>query len=178
MSGHNVLWRTRIPGLGHSSPVIWGDRIFVTTSVSDDPDPVFRYGTDGRMDPGAPTGSGIPGSCTRSIATVATCSGYARRSAPPREIQRHPQNSYASATPATDGKHVAVLVATGNLFLYDFDGTLLWEVDLGALDSGASYDDTYQWAAASSPIIWENLVIVQADQQEGSFIRRLRHRHR
>ena len=63
-----------------------------------------------------------------------------------------------------------MLIATGNLFLYDFDGALLWEADLGPLDSGASYDDTYQWGAASSPIIWENLVIVQADQQEGSFI--------
>jgi outer membrane protein assembly factor BamB len=169
MSGHNVLWRTPIPGLGHSSPVIWGDRIFVTTAVSDDPDPVFRYGTDGRMDRRSDRERN-----TWFVYAIDRYGGdvlWVREavSATP-EIQRHPKNSYASATPATDGKHVAVLVATGNLFLYDFDGTLLWEVDLGALDSGASYDDTYQWAAASSPIIWENLVIVQADQQEGSFI--------
>ena len=169
VTGHNILWKTPIPGLGHSSPVIWDDRIFLTTAVSDDPDPVFRYGPDGRMD-------------RRSDRERNTWFVYAidreggdvlwvreAVSAAP-EIQRHPKNSYASATPATDGRHLAVLFATGHLFLYDVDGELLWGVNLGPLDSGASYDDTYQWGAASSPIIWENLVIVQADQQEGSFI--------
>jgi len=168
-TGHNVLWKTRVPGLGHSSPVIWDDRIFVTTAVSDDPDPVFRYGPDGRMDRRSDRERN-----TWFVYAIDRQGGdvlWVREAvAEAPEIQRHPKNSYASATPATDGKHVAVLIATGNLFLYDFDGALLWEVDLGPLDSGASYDDTYQWGAASSPIIWENLVIVQADQQEGSFI--------
>ena len=169
VTGHNVLWKTPIPGLGHSSPVIWDDRIFVTTAVSDDPDPVFRYGPDGRMDRRSDRERN-----TWFVYAIDRQGGdvlwvrEAVSEAP--EIQRHPKNSYASATPATDGKHVAVLIATGNLFLYDFDGALLWEADLGPLDSGASYDDSYQWGAASSPIIWENLVIVQADQQEGSFI--------
>ena len=169
VTGRNVAWSTPIPGLGHSSPVIWDDRIFVTTAVSDNPNPVFRYGTDGRID-------------RRSDRERNTWFVYAmdRRggdvlwvreaiSAVP-EIRRHPKNSYASATPATDGEHLAVLVATGHLFLYDMDGNLLWEADLGPLDSGASYDDTYQWGAASSPIIWRDFVIVQADQQDGSFI--------
>ena len=168
-TGHNVLWKTPIPGLGHSSPVVWDDRIFVTTAVSDDPDPVFRYGTDGRIDRRS---DNLPN--TWFVYAIDRHGGdvlWVREAVSETpEIQRHPKNSYASATPATDGKHVAVLVATGNLFLYGFDGTPRWEVDLGPLDSGASYDDTYQWAAASSPIIWENLVIVQADQQEGSFI--------
>jgi len=85
-------------------------------------------------------------------------------------VQRHPKNSYASATPATDGEHIVALVATGGLFCYDSDGELLWSVELGALDAGAAYDTAYQWGAASSPIIWQDRVIVQADQQEGSFI--------
>jgi len=168
-TGHNVLWNTPIPGLGHSSPIVWGDRIFLTTAVSDDPDPVFRYGTDGRQD-------------RRSDRSRNAWYVYAidRRSGEVvwvREalsgspsVQRHPKNSYASATPATDGEHVVVLVATGGLFCYDFDGELLWDLDLGPLDAGASYDNAYQWGAASSPIIWQDVVIVQADQQEGSFI--------
>lgn len=169
VTGHNILWKTPIPGLGHSSPVIWDDRIFLTTAVSDDPDPVFRYGPDGRMDRRSDRERN-----TWFVYAIDRHGGdvlWVREAvAEAPEIQRHPKNSYASATPATDGQHVAVLIATGNLFLYDFDGALLWQVDLGPLDSGASYDDTYQWGAASSPIIWENLVIVQADQQEGSFI--------
>lgn len=168
-TGHNVLWSTPIPGLGHSSPIVWGDRIFVTTAVSDDPNAVFRYGTDGRQD-------------RRSDRARNTWWVYAidRRDGDviwTREavsgnpsVQRHPKNSYASATPATDGEHVVVLVATGGLFCYDVDGELLWDIDLGPLDSWASYDPTYQWGAASSPIIWDDRVFVQADQQEGSFI--------
>ena len=168
-TGENILWSTPIPGLGHSSPVIWGDRIFVTTAVSDDPDPVFRYGTDGRID-------------RRSDRTPNTWFVYALdryrgevlwsrevgRAAP--TIQRHPKNSYASATPAAADGHLVVLVATGTLVASDHEGTLRWWTDLGPIDAGASYDDTYQWAAASSPVIWENLAIVLADQQEGSFL--------
>ncbi len=168
-SGGNVLWKTPIPGLGHSSPIIWGDRIFLTTAVSSDPDSVFRYGTDGRQD-------------RRSDRSAHVWQVYAidRRSGEvlwireptdgPPSVQRHPKNSYATATPATDGEHVVVLIATGGLSAYDFDGDLLWEVELGPFNAGASYDGAYQWGSASSPIIWDDLVIVQADQQEGSFI--------
>ena len=168
-TGHNILWGTEIPGLGHSSPIVWGDRIFLTTAVSDDPDPVFRYGTDGRIDRRSDRASNVwfAYAIDRRDGKVLWVR-EAARGAP--EIQRHPKNSYASATPATDGEHVVVLVATGDLSAYDFDGSLRWEVDLGPLDSGASYDDTYQWAAASSPILWRNLAIVLADQQEGSFL--------
>ncbi len=137
--------------------------------MSDDPDSIFRYGTDGRQD-------------RRSDRSRNAWYVYAldrrggevvwvrQASSGNPSVQRHPKNSYASATPATDGEHVVVLLATGGLFCYDFEGELLWDLDLGPLDSGASYDTAYQWAAASSPIIWQDLVIVQADQQEGSFI--------
>jgi len=168
-TGHNVLWSAPIPGLGHSSPIVWGDRIYLTTAISEDPDSVFRYGTDGRQD-------------RRSDRSPHTWWLYAidrrggevvwarQASDGSPTVQRHPKNSYASATPATDGAHIVALLATGGLFCYDFDGELLWSVDLGPLDAGAVYDTAYQWGAASSPIIWQNLVIVQADQQEGSFI--------
>ena len=168
-TGHNVLWSTPIPGLGHSSPIVWGDRIYLTTAVSEDPASVFRYGTDGRQDRRS----------DRSphawwVYAIDRPSGevvWARQTSHASPIvQRHPKNSYASATPATDGEHVVVLVATGGLFCYDFDGELLWDLDLGPLDAGAVYDTAYQWGAASSPIIWQDMVIVQADQQEGSFI--------
>jgi outer membrane protein assembly factor BamB len=168
-TGHNVLWSTPIPGLGHSSPIVWGDRIFLTTAVSADPDAVFRYGTDGRQDRRSDR--------ARNAWYVYAIDRRAGEVVWVREVisgnpsvQRHPKNSYASSTPATDGQRVVVLVATGGLFCYDFDGELLWNRDLGPLDAGASYDTTYQWGAASSPIIWQDLVIVQADQQEGSFI--------
>jgi len=168
-AGYNVAWSTPIPGLGHSSPVIWGDRIFLTTAVSENPDPVFRYGTDGRQDRRSDRARNAWYVYAIDRHTGEVLWERETISANP-SVQRHPKNSYATATPATDGDHVVALVATGNLFCFDFDGEQLWEVDLGPLDAGASYDDAYQWGAASSPIIWEDLVIVQADQQEGSFL--------
>ncbi len=168
-TGHNVLWSTPVPGLGHSSPVVWGDRIFLTTAVSADPDAVFRYGTDGRQDRRSDRSRNawyVYAIDRRGGAVVWVREAISGSPS----VQRHPKNSYASATPATDGEHVVVLMATGGVFCYDFDGELLWDVDLGPLDAGASYDTAYQWGAASSPIIWQDLVIVQADQQEGSFI--------
>lgn len=168
-AGYNVLWSTPIPGLGHSSPVVWGDRIFLTTAVSEDPDPVFRYGTDGRQDRRSDRSRNAWYLYAVDRHTGEVLWAREAINADPT-VQRHPKNSYASATPATDGEHVVALVATGGLFCYDFDGELLWAVDLGPLDAGASYDDAYQWGAASSPIIWQDMVIVQADQQEGSFI--------
>ena len=168
-TGENIRWSTEIPGLGHSSPIVWGDRVFLTTAVSADPDPVFRYGTDGRIDrrsdrePNTWFVYAFDRADGRVLWTREAASGIPA-------IARHPKNTYASATPATDGERVVALMANGGLFAYDLDGEPLWSVDLGPLDSGASYDDTYQWAAASSPILWRGLVIVQADQQEGSFL--------
>lgn len=165
----NVRWKTPIPGLGHSSPIVWGDRVFLTTAVSEDPNSFFRHGLDGRIDRRTDRSSH-----TWLVYSIDRRSGeiiWAREAykGAPR-IQRHPKNSYASATPVTDGQHLVVLFGSQGLYCYDLDGRLLWKRDLGAIDAGASYDVTYQWAAASSPIIYRNLVIVQADQQQGSFI--------
>lgn len=168
-SGDNIAWGTRIPGLGHSSPILWGERIFVTSAVSDDPDPVFRYGTDGRIDRRTDRARN-----RWFVHAVDRRSGdllWSREfTAGTPEIQRHPKNSYASATPATDGERVVVLAASGDLSAWDFDGNRIWNVQLGPIDAGASYDTSYQWGAASSPVVWGNLVLVLADQQEGSFL--------
>ncbi len=168
-TGHNIQWSVAIPGLGHSSPVVWGDVIFLTSAVSDDPDPVFRYGTDGRQDRRSDRERN-----TWFVHALHRDTGellWQREAASGTPaIQRHPKNSYASATPATDGEHLVVLFATGTLSTWDFEGNRRWTVELGPLDSGASYDESYQWGAASSPIVWRNLAIVQADQQRGSFV--------
>jgi outer membrane protein assembly factor BamB len=85
-------------------------------------------------------------------------------------VQRQRKNSYASPTPVTDGKHVVAWFGSEGLYCYDFEGQLLWKQDLGVIDAGASYDDSYDWGVASSPIIYRNLVIVLADGQSNSFI--------
>ncbi len=168
-TGQNIAWSAAIPGLGHSSPVVWGDRVFVTSAVSDNPNPVFRYGPDGRMDrrTDRERNRWFLFALDRDNGEI-LWSEEVTSGAP--EVQRHPKNSYASATPATDGERVVALVATGALAAFDVAGSRLWQVELGSINAGASYDVTYEWGAASSPIIWGDLVIVQVDQQEGSFL--------
>lgn len=168
-SGHNVQWKREIPGLGHSSPVVWGNRVFLTTAISDDPDFIFRTG----MDPAIDRRTDRSRQRWRVYAFDRESGQVAWMREPlsgPPNVERHPKNSYATATPATDGEHVVVLLSTGNLYGYDFDGEPLWSVDLGPINAGASYDVTYSFGAASSPIIWQDLAIVQVDRQEDSFI--------
>ena len=83
-------------------------------------------------------------------------------------MKRHVKASHASATPATDGTHVAVLAGSQGLDRYDVDGKLLWTRDLGLMDVGLVDDPSYQWGPASSPIIYKSLVIVQNDRQRDS----------
>ncbi len=70
----------------------------------------------------------------------------------------------------TDGKYLVALFGSHGLYAYDLNGKLLWKQDLGMLDAGWFYDPDYQWEHGSSPIIYRDLVIVQADMQKDSFI--------
>ena len=84
--------------------------------------------------------------------------------------KRHVKSTYANSTPATDGQHVVALFGSEGLFGYSVDGKSLWKVDLGRMDVGAYDLPSYEWGTASSPIIHDGKVIVQCDQQKGSFI--------
>jgi outer membrane protein assembly factor BamB len=87
------------------------------------------------------------------------------------KVKRHTKSTQANSTPATDGKRVvAVFGSVGLLVTYDVSGKELWRTDLGVLDSGWFFDPTYQWGHSSSPVIYRNSVIVQADIQKGSYI--------
>jgi outer membrane protein assembly factor BamB len=86
------------------------------------------------------------------------------------KIKRHIKSSHANPTPATDGKHLIVSFASEGLYGYDLNGKLLWQRDLGVIDAGAFNDPELQWGAASSPILYQGLVIVQCDRQSASFL--------
>jgi outer membrane protein assembly factor BamB len=84
--------------------------------------------------------------------------------------KRHEKASQSNSTPATDGKYVAAIFGSEGLFVYTFDGKLLWKKDLGLLDPGLANDPTSQWGYASSPVIHDKLVIVQCDKHADSFL--------
>src|SRR5260370_23374010 len=84
--------------------------------------------------------------------------------------KRDIKSTYASATPATDGRIVVASFGSQGVYAYDVNGTFLWKVDLGHLDVGAYDIPTFEWGPASSPVIWNGLVILQCDTQADSFL--------
>ena len=168
-TGENILWRTPIPGLAHSSPIVWGDKVFVTTAISTDPKASFRPGLYGDGD----------ASKDRSvhkwmIYAIDKRSGkivWERVAHQGQPIEkRHIKATYANATPATDGRIVVAWFGSQGVHAYDVNGKSLWKVDLGRVDMGAYDIPTYEWGPASSPIIWNDLVIIQCDTQTDSFL--------
>jgi outer membrane protein assembly factor BamB len=168
-SGENLLWKTPVPGMAVSSPVVWGDRVFVSTAVSGDPNAGIKTGLYGDVKPS----NDVSMHSWRLLALDKRTGKIlwdrvAHEGVP--KTKRHPKSSQASATPVTDGRHIVVSFGSEGLYAYDFDGKLLWTRDLGTLNAGWFYDPDYEWGIASSPIIWKNSVIVQCDIQKNSFI--------
>jgi len=168
-TGENVLWRTPVPGLAHSSPVVWGDRVFVTSAVSGRGDATFKpglYGDGDASDDRSPHRWMLYALDARTGRIQWERTAVAGE---PRN-QRHIKSTYASASPATDGRIVVAWFGSEGIHAYDVDGGLRWSVDLGRVDMGAYDIPSYEWGPASSPIIWNGLVIVQCDTQADSFL--------
>jgi outer membrane protein assembly factor BamB len=168
-AGENILWRVQVPGLAHSSPVVWGDRLFVTTAISSDPKAGFRKGLYGDGD--ASTDRTRQRWVVMAIDKRTGKTLWERTAAEGEPLnKRHMKNTYASATPATDGRMVVAWFGSRGVFAYNVNGTLRWKVDLGRLDLGAYDIPSVEWGPASSPIIWRDLVILQVDTQADSFL--------
>jgi outer membrane protein assembly factor BamB len=168
-AGKGIRWTTPIPGVANSSPVVSGNRVFVTAAVGGKGDSTFRTGLYGDVD-------SVPDDSFHTFRLYALdkktgkvlWERTAHEGVPP--VKRHLKSSLANPTPVTDGKRVIALFGTGGLYAYDFEGRLLWKQDLGMLDSGWFYDKSYQWGFGSSPVIYGDTVIAQVDIQKGSFV--------
>jgi putative pyrroloquinoline-quinone binding quinoprotein/putative pyrroloquinoline-quinone-binding quinoprotein len=168
-TNENVAWKTPVPGVAVSSPIVWGDRVFVSTAISSDPNQSIRTGLYGDVEPVNDSSKH-----TWRLLAIDKKSGkvlwdkVAYEGIP--KTKRHPKSSQASATPVTDGRRVIVSFGSEGLYAYDFDGKQLWKKDLGVLNAGWFFDPDYEWGIGSSPIIYKNMVIVQCDIQRHSFI--------
>lgn len=165
----NVAWKTPIPGLAHSSPVVWGDKIFVTTAISGDANTPFEYGL---IDTSASAKDAskhiwrvycLDKNSGRILWEKTVHEGVPK-------VRRHMKASHANPTPATDGKYLVAFFGSEGLFCLDLNGKLLWQKDLGILDGGWSSAKGLQWGFGSSPVIYRNLVIVQCDTQGQAFL--------
>ncbi len=162
----NVLWKTDIKGLGWSSPVVTGNRVFLTGVYSD------QDGDNEQPKAGLYLGQGrqeIPKGthhwltyCLDLQSGRVLWKQEAHQGSPP--VGRHPKSTYAAETSATDGQQVFVLFGDVGLFAYDLDGKLLWSRPIAAKKTMSDY------GAAGSPIVHDGQVIVVYDNQEESYI--------
>jgi outer membrane protein assembly factor BamB len=168
-TGEHVLWRTPIAGLAHSSPIVWGDRVFVTTAISSDPEATFRPGLYGDGD----------WSEDRSrhrwmVMALDKRSGRVLWERVAHEgvpvDRRHIKSTYASGTPATDGRIVVASFGSQGIYAFTVEGAPLWKVDVGRMDLGAYNIPTIEWGPASSPMIWNGMAFLQVDTHADSFM--------
>jgi outer membrane protein assembly factor BamB len=160
-----VAWRCAIPGKGWSSPIIWGDRVFVTSAVG-----------PGRVEPPAKLRSaadhvhGVTANAEHQYMLhgvdwrtgTLLWSRCAHTGIPPGPI--HPKNSYASETPVTDGERVYAYFGGVGLFCYDLEGRPLWSRSWGA------YKMDWNWGTSASPALHGGLLFILNDNQERSFL--------
>ncbi len=167
----NIKWKTPISGKSHSSPIVWGKKIFLTTAI------------EGAVVPGAqaakhmiegkeflhPDSVGADRKHTFKVICLDRDTGKILWEQTAFEgtpyDNRHRKSSYAASTPATDGKLIYAFFGSEGLYAYDFNGKQAWKADLGKLG-------TVGMGTGTSPIVYENLVIVQCDHESGeeSFI--------
>ncbi|MDA1277229.1 MAG: PQQ-like beta-propeller repeat protein [Verrucomicrobia bacterium] len=140
-----MKWKIDLPGLGHASPILWGNKIFILTAVPpEDAGQQFAFTVlcfD--RDTGRPIWRKV-----------------ARLDSPHQEIQ--PTNSHSSGSPVTDGEQLIVSFGSHGLFGFDLDGNVLWQRDLGKVN--------VTWGEGSSPALAGDVVIVVQDNNDASFI--------
>lgn len=168
-TGENIAWQTDIPGLGHSCPIVWGDKVFVTTAVNTALQEDIQTGIYGSI-------VSVPDSSvhdwkvyclnlhTGAIEWEKTaCSGVP-------EQMRHPMSSHANCTPATNGKYIVAFFGSEGVYCFDMDGNLQWSKDFGVLKSNFFLVQNAEWEFSSSPLIHKNAVIIQCDVAANSFV--------
>ena len=168
--GEGIAWEAALPGLGVSSPIVWEDRVYVVIAASLTEDSEFRIGLYGDVAPVQNDSAHRFELRAYDLANGAPVwTTELRRGVP--KTRRHTKSSQANATPVTDGERIVTLLGSmGVLLCHDLEGNLLWEREVGVLNSGWFYDPDYQWGHASSPVIHGGAVIVLADVHGDAFL--------
>ena len=165
----NVQWKTPILGLGHSSPIVWGNRLFVTTAISGIEKPELKVGLYGDIES---VRDDTPHRwviyCLDKQSGKVLWEKTVHSGVP--KIKRHPKSTHANSTLATDGRRLVALFGSEGLYCFDLDGRQLWKRDLGVLDSAYYVAPEAQWEYAASPVIYQDTVLVQCDVLNGSFV--------
>ena len=160
----NVVWVTDVPGLGWSSPIVWGDKVFVTTVWSEaeieEPKKGLYFGGN-RMQPSKDIHHWAVYAFDRD--TGETVWEKEVHAGPP-EANRHLKNTYASETPVTDGERLYAYFGNQGVYAFTLDGELVWSKEL---DSAST---RYGWGTAASPVVYEDRLFIVNDNDEQSYL--------
>jgi outer membrane protein assembly factor BamB len=161
----NIAWKTALPGSGHSSPIVWGNRIFVTAVIEGPPIPGQKPVTHtlGGKEWVHPDSMAGDLKHTFKLLALDAKSGQILWDRTPYEgpvfDARHRRSSFAGPTPVTDGNMVFAYFGPEGLYAYDFSGALQWKV--------VEKFPTLGLGTGTSPVLYQNLVIVQRDEDNG-----------
>jgi len=165
----NIAWKTEVEGRGHSSPVIWGDYLFLTTSIKGEQVPgrtaPDHLGFD--LKPGYlhPDSEAVDYKHALKVLAYDSRTGKLRWQQTAYDglmyDNRHKSNTYASPTIATDGKLLYAFFEAAGVYAYDYAGKQVWKASVGNIAKAGLGPGT-------SPIIWEDLLILQCDQEMGA----------
>ena len=162
----NIRWKAAIPGRGSSSPIVWGDRLFITTAVpleGEGTEPAPQSSSEGRPRSNEPTGkyAFILYAFDRQDGKILW--EKTLREERPHE-GTHQTGTWASNSAVTDGQHVYAYFGSRGLYCLDMDGNLIWEKDFGDMAKRRSFGE------GSSPVLHEDKIFVLWDHQGPSFL--------
>jgi outer membrane protein assembly factor BamB len=157
---NSVRWKVSVPGRGWSSPVVWGDKVFITTAVLKTPGETAGSRRQDRISTSDLFSWEIY--CLNRMDGSVLWKTIALEGHP--RIPAHTGNTYASETPVTDGERLYVYFGMMGLFCYDLDGSLVWKKDLG------SFAMDTDWGTSTSPVIHDGMLYQQIDNEQESFL--------
>ncbi len=172
----NLKWKVSIPGQGHSSPVVWGDRIYLMTAVPVDPEaqPKIeapspsrgagppRRGPGGMNNPKPNSEYEFNVLCLNRETGQIVWSKTVNRAVPPEG--GHRTNTYASASPVTDGRHIWCNFGSQGIWCLDMQGNTVWQLDLGKMVT------RNQFGEGASMAVYKDVAVIPWDQERNSFV--------
>lgn len=162
-TNQNVAWKIEIPGRGWSSPIVWGNKVYVTTVTSDSamepPKKGLYFGGEQKEVPKAEQRWMVL--CFDLTSGRELWRQEAHRGIAPNQL--HVKNSYASETPVTDGERVYTYFGNIGLFCYDISGRKLWSTNWPAVKT------RFGWGSAASPVLYDGRLFIVNDNDEKSF---------
>jgi outer membrane protein assembly factor BamB len=165
-----VSWRAHVPGLGHSSPIVFGDRIFLATAIAEEGEAPLKLGPGGQ--PTAADDNGVQSwvvLCYDKLTGAELWRRTAYRGRP--RASRHAKASHANTSLTTDGRHLVAFFGSEGLYCYDLAGELRWSRDLGVINI-SKYG--IGWGYASSPAVYQDRIALVCDDPDDPFVAVLR----